>query len=217
MKSDEHDFALLALRRSDVEAVTGWTSYGWSTRHVADGEQVASVGHPDGSFKRASIGHVDDAYWRNKDYRAIDWHLGTSEPGSSGSAVLSYYEQGGYWTVVGVLFGSSVEKDEEDYSQWGAYCAGEVRAAFDPLRNFYNRIRVYMESADAVLGIINDDHANVVEHATLIEFRESLAGRIEVGSDIGLLQNRGTRPDRKRGYLHDRRTRHGRCPGGPVR
>ena len=184
MKNDEHDFALLALRRSDVEAVTGWTSYGWSTRDVADGEQVASVGHPDGSFKRVSVGHVDDAYWWNKDFRAIDWHLGTSEPGSSGSAVLSYYDPGGYWAVVGVLFGSSVDQDEEDNSQWGAYCAGDVRAAFDPLRNFYDRIRVYMESEAAVLRIGNDDHANVAAHATLIELRESVEGRIEVGSDI---------------------------------
>ena len=182
-KDDEHgDFALLVLSKADVRSVTGWRARGWTTGAIATGEQVATVSHPEGSYKRAAIGGVVDGNWRDSSLQGVQWRLGTVEPGSSGSPALVFNSEYGSWIVVGVIVGVS-RSGTDVSSPWGRYCDADLRAAFDPLSRIYETIQPYMESETALEEIAGDDHGDEAPRATSLAVGESAGGRIEPADD----------------------------------
>ncbi len=145
---DDDDFALLRLSQSDVTEVTGWTSLGWTTSPVRSGEQVYTVGHPDGSLKRAAFGESINSRWNSDSWQIVQWRLGTTEPGSSGSPVLG--GEGEDWRVVGIHYGST-KPDGSEESIWGPYCHPDHRARFNRFSHVWETIKPYMESASELL------------------------------------------------------------------
>ncbi len=143
-KEDRYDdFALLALRSEDVLEVTGVRKLGWTTTAVRTGDQVSSVGHPDGSLKRAAFGRVVDNRWRDASplgFQTIQWRLGTSEPGSSGSPVFKGGNEG---QVVGILTGGN-HNALNDGTPWGPFCDAGLRASFNRFDHIYQTIKPYL-------------------------------------------------------------------------
>ena len=81
--SGNNDFSFLRLR----QAAPGGVSYlGWSVNQPARGESLAGIHHPDGAFKRISLGKY---YGSNDDFWAVQWSRGVTENGSSGSPLLN--------------------------------------------------------------------------------------------------------------------------------
>ena len=75
------DYALLLIRG---ELPTGLYWSGWTSGPIDPGQLSTSIHHPDGAFKRISLGTRGlsvDEYWR------VDWYDGPTEPGSSGAGV----------------------------------------------------------------------------------------------------------------------------------
>ncbi|MDE0623426.1 MAG: trypsin-like peptidase domain-containing protein [Bryobacterales bacterium] len=95
-KDDRYDdFALLVLNKADVTDVTGWSSKGWTTAELRTGDQVSTVSHPAGNYKRAAFGRVVNESWTGHStlgFKTIQWRLGTTEQGSSGSPVLKWQD-----------------------------------------------------------------------------------------------------------------------------
>lgn len=144
----DDDFALLKLNQDDVSEVTGWTSEGWDTSLVRPGQQLSTVGHPDGSFKRTAFGQAINHGWNSTSRQAIQWRLGTTEPGSSGSPVLR--GTGDDRWVVGIMTGGN-EPDDGAESIWGPYCHPGHRAVFNRLSHIWETIEPYMESESELL------------------------------------------------------------------
>ena len=144
----DHDFALLVVDRAEVLAKTGVTNRGWSTRAVSTGDQLATVGHPDGYHKRTAFGQVVSHTWaEGNSSQAIRWRLGTTEPGSSGSPVL--WISGEDTRVVGIL--TAINSDgTDDGSLWGPYCGADLRTAFERFDRIYETIKPYLESESAL-------------------------------------------------------------------
>ena len=154
-KDDRYDdFALLVLNKADVRAVTGWMSKGWTTAEVRTGERVSTVSHPDGNYKRAAFGRVVRRTWTGHStlgFKTIQWRLGTTEGGSSGSPVLKW--QDGYWRVVGILAGDNAES-LDDASWWGPSCDAGLRVVFSRLDHIYDTIGPYMEDERALRSAV---------------------------------------------------------------
>jgi len=154
-KDDRYDdFALLMLSKAAVTEVTGWRSHGSTTTAVRTGDQVSTVGHPDGNHKRVAFGEVVDYRWSSSSplgFQTIQWRLGTTESGSSGSPVLKSidFEGSQLWAVVGVVVGSNAHHLDEG-SPWGPTCDADHRVAFSRFDHIYETIQPYMESEDAL-------------------------------------------------------------------
>ena len=145
----EADFALLMLAASNVRAVTGVTLKGWSASTPSQGAEVATVGHPEGHYKRVAFGEVTNyTTWSDTENGAIQWRLGTTEPGSSGSPVLLSRTrsdgEGEFWAIVGIISGGN-RNETDDGSPWGPYCDADRQASFTPLGRVYETIQPYME------------------------------------------------------------------------
>ena len=192
-KDDRYDdFSLLVLSKADLEAATGWTAEGWTTTEVRAGDEVSTVTHPEGNFKRAAFGQVVNYRWSDASslgIRTIRWRLGTTETGSSGSPV--FRGTGEHRRVVGVLVGgNSARLDEE--SPWGPSCDADLRVAFNRFDHIYDTIGPYLESErrlstrlqDPALPLEGDDHSDRPERATLLPVGSSVAGRIERPGDV---------------------------------
>lgn len=113
------DFSLLRLRTAPP---AGAAYLGWSAAPQDLGTEVVGVHHPSGSHKRISFGGITNVgrSWDNvrirpiARYHEVHWNNGTTEPGSSGSPVLS--ADGAQ--ILGQLWGgyaSCLEIDEPDY------------------------------------------------------------------------------------------------------
>ena len=139
------DFALLVLRKADLRAKTGWRAEGWTTTAVRTGDRVDTVSHPDGNHKRAAFGRVVDHRWRGlsaSGFKTIEWRLGTTEGGSSGSPVFG--GTGDSRRVVGILVGGNASSLEQD-SVWGPACDAGLRAAFSRFDHIYETIGPYLK------------------------------------------------------------------------
>ena len=147
------DFALLVLSKADVRAETGWWAKGWTTAAVRTGDTVATVGHPDGNYKRAAFGRVVNEDWRGHSslgFKAIQWRLGTIEGGSSGSPVLKWLD--GYWGVVGIAVADNASS-LDDRLPWGPSCDAGLRVAFNRFDHIYETIEPYIESESKLPGV----------------------------------------------------------------
>lgn len=152
-KDDQYDdFALLMLSKAAVTQATGWWANGWTTTAVRTGDQVSTVGHPDGNHKRVAFGEIVAHRWSGASplgFQTIRWRLGTTESGSSGSPVLKSIDFEGrkLWAVVGVVVGSNAHHLNEG-SPWGPTCDADHRVAFSRFDHIYETIQPYMESED---------------------------------------------------------------------
>ncbi len=186
-KHDRYDdFALLALSKAKVRRATGWIAEGWNTRELRNGDWVSTVGHPDGSFKRAAFGRVLDFDWEGNSslgFGTIRWWRGTSEPGSSGSPV--FRGTGETRRVVGVVSGSNRSSIDEE-SPWGQYCDVALRVSFNRLDHIYKTIEPYMQSEERLLAVLGiaDDHGNHWSRATSLALGASVSGYIDSASDV---------------------------------
>lgn len=92
--SSYSDFCFLRLRQVPP---SGTYHLPWSTNMPSPSETLVGIHHPTGSYKRISFGHLateDAQFW------AVQWYLGVTEDGSSGSPLLN-----GAHEVIGQLYG----------------------------------------------------------------------------------------------------------------
>ena len=186
------DFALLALSKADVRAVTGWWAEGWDLAALRTGDRVSSVGHPDGSHKRAAFGQVLRKGWEGLSslgFGTIQWRLGTTEPGSSGSPVFRGLANDR--RVVGIVTGSN-GSGLDNGSPWGPYCDAALRTSFNRFDHIYKTIGPYLEIEGRLSTQLElpdspatgDDHSDHPEMATLLSVGSSASGRIERAGDV---------------------------------
>ena len=192
-KEDRYDdFALLALSKTDVRAVTEWWAEGWTTTQVRTGDEVYTVTHPDGSFKRAAFGKTVNHGWNNLSslgFLTIQWRLGGTEPGSSGGPV--FRGTGEARRVVGIITGSNPSV-VDDGSPWGPYCDADLRVAFNRLDHIYDTIEPYLKSEQRLLtkletpdsGATEDGPSDQLKRATQLPVGSSALGRIERAGDV---------------------------------
>jgi hypothetical protein len=150
----DDDFALLVLRKADVAAKTGWRAEGWTTTPVRTGDPVSTVGHPAGNHKRAAFGQVVEYRWGRLNasrFKTIQWRLGTSEGGSSGSPV--FRGTGENRRVVGIAVGDNVTSLDQG-SPWGPSCDTGLRVAFSRFDHIYESIAPYLQRESAVSGAV---------------------------------------------------------------
>lgn len=148
------DFALLVLSKADVQSKTGWTAWGWRLSPASTGTRVYSVTHPRGDFKRVAFGQVVSVRWRDLSslgFRTVQWRLGTTEGGSSGSPLFSGTGEPGQ--VVGIIAGDN-RQGLDDRSPWGPYCDADLRTAFSRFDHIYDTIEPYMESESALKALL---------------------------------------------------------------
>lgn len=145
---DRYDFALLALDRNNLRGVGGLGQLGWWPRLPRIGQEVFTVGHPDGGYKRAAVGTVVPFRWRglsSSGFGTVQWRLGTTEGGSSGSPLLARYEGQDY--VVGVVAGNNTTPGRPDQnSPWGPSCDADLRTAFGRFDAIHDVIEDYLEN-----------------------------------------------------------------------
>ena len=152
-KDDRYDdFALLMLSKAAVTEATGWWAKGWTTTAVRTGDQVSTVGHPDGNHKRVAFGEIVAQQWSGASslgFQTIQWRLGTTESGASGSPVLKSvpFEGQRFWAVVGILSADNAPSLDKG-SLWGPHCDADYRVAFSRFDHIYKSIRPYMEDED---------------------------------------------------------------------
>lgn len=115
-----NDFALLQLNQSPPDEYNIYYS-GWS-RNIDGISSTAGIHHPNGDVMKISkdfdapelsayLGGVGDDYWR-----VIDWDEGTTEGGSSGSALFNSEGQ-----VIGQLRGGLASCNNELSDYYGAF------------------------------------------------------------------------------------------------
>jgi len=78
------------------------TFAGWNAAPVAMGEDIASMHHPGGSYRRISFGSVLSDVAGFENYHRVIYSAGMAEPGSSGGPLFNRARQ-----VVGQLFGGN--------------------------------------------------------------------------------------------------------------
>ncbi len=146
----DDDFSLLVLNMADVwkSGIRGLWNHGYITTVVRTGEHVSTVSHPAGSYKRAAFGRVVDFGWANfssQGFKTIQWRLGSSEGGSSGSPILA--GTGADRRVVGILVADNLESLNAE-SLWGPQCDVDLRVAFNRFDHIYKTIEPYLKSED---------------------------------------------------------------------
>lgn len=118
--NNTNDFALLQLNQSPPEEYNIYYA-GWS-RNIAEISNTTGIHHPSGDVMKISkdfdapelsayLGGVGDDYWR-----VIDWDEGTTEGGSSGSALFNPEGQ-----IIGQLRGGMASCNNELSDYYGAF------------------------------------------------------------------------------------------------
>ena len=105
-RNNGNDHCFLHLRGT---VPAGVTYAGWNTDAPASGEALTGIHHPQGDYKRISLGvHQGE----NANYRIVRWTRGVTEVGSSGSPLFNARQQ-----LVGQLFGGESDCSNADPSQ----------------------------------------------------------------------------------------------------
>lgn len=107
-----NDFTLLRMNGTPP---VGTTYVGWTSQVPALGTDVTDIHHPRGDYKRISFGDLTNTSNPfSSDFIEVTWHGGTTEPGSSGSALL----RSDTAQIIGQLWGggaSCVNLSSPDY------------------------------------------------------------------------------------------------------
>ena len=88
---------------------SGVTYAGWNSDPPAAGETLAGIHHPQGDYKRISIGVTQG---ENANFRTVRWTRGVTEVGSSGSPLFNAKQQ-----LIGQLYGGDSDCSNLDPSQ----------------------------------------------------------------------------------------------------
>lgn len=131
------DFALARLNNAIPEDFDAYFS-GWS-RQTAVPDSAVCIHHPDGDVKKITFNNNTTAIgnYLNADcWHVLDWELGTTEPGSSGSALYNEKHQ-----VIGQLYGGTANcsNNVDDFfgrlfTSWsGSQANRRLRDWLDPL------------------------------------------------------------------------------------
>jgi hypothetical protein len=105
-RSQDDDWSLVRLL--DVPpAGAGFAA--WRADPLVTNEAVATIHHPRGDLKKWSSGRYQDLTFLSDQlvygmFNRVLWQVGTTEPGSSGAPLLTFFTTGGYYEVRGGLY-----------------------------------------------------------------------------------------------------------------
>jgi hypothetical protein len=170
-----NDFTLLRMRQLPPAHVT---PVGWTSAAPPVGTNVTVIHHPRGEYKRISFGHsigVGNAY--PDLYHQILWDQGTTEPGSSGSALMiSATHQ-----IIGQLWGgraSCTLVNEPDYF-------GRFDVTYSVVQGYLNPPMVGIETVAYTVG---ESEGTVHIPVRLTSPARDQGGTIEVRVTVGTAQ-----------------------------
>jgi V8-like Glu-specific endopeptidase len=157
-----YDFTLLELNDEIPESFSVHYA-GWSASSTAP-SNVVGIHHPGGDVKKIAIdynelvvGSFNDEYATNSFWRILKWDVGTTEAGSSGSAIFNQRKQ-----VVGSLTGGEASCDYpfNDY-----YFRFDL--AFDKYSDSSQQLKYWLDPAHyntkSWFGIPNDEIVDSLE------------------------------------------------------
>jgi lysyl endopeptidase len=108
-RSQDRDWALLRLNQTPPA-----NAYfaGWRAEPLTVGDAVTTIHHPNGDVKKWSRGQFTANTYVDYDeargnFNDVTWLQGTTEGGSSGAPLLTFFATGGYFEVRGGLFGGA--------------------------------------------------------------------------------------------------------------
>lgn len=171
--SEGQDSTLLLLRG---QLPGGLTLSGWSGATTIPPLEIHNISHPAGEWKKYAAGvttgtrdvQVDDFIVR--DAIEVEWRVGTTEEGSSGSGLL----HGG--SLIGVLSAGPENCSSTDY--FGAFA------------DFYPYVAKWLSRT------VPDDHGDVRSLASRVGENSTIQGNLEQGEDVDYyrfeVQDRGT-------------------------
>lgn len=129
------DAMLLRLARA---APAGSYFSGWNTGALAASSDVVAIHHPGGDAKKVSLGRrLQNNAFRNE----VGWLLGTTESGSSGSAIFTA-DANGYALRGGLWGGSASCSDHPDANGNGLSDDPVGNLGHDGNRDYYSRFDV---------------------------------------------------------------------------
>ncbi len=132
-----NDHCFMQLRGT----VPGGVTYaGWNSDPPASGEALTGIHHPQGDYKRISIGVLQG---ENANFRTVRWTRGVTEVGSSGSPLFNAKQQ-----VIGQLYGGDSDCSNLDpYQQIDEY--GRFNVTFPTVRRWLLNEPVAVPDNDA--------------------------------------------------------------------
>lgn len=135
--SELSDYALLMILE---ELPSGVTYLGWDANPLPTfaSTPVTGIHHPDGSYKRISLGN--EVWDSDTHFHSVEWDSGVTEPGSSGSPL--FITEGSNHYVVGQLYAGASSCSYPDgtdqygefsstYSQISSFLAGGSDDSFE--------------------------------------------------------------------------------------
>jgi hypothetical protein len=142
--SRDLDAALIQLNQMPP-AVATYT--GWDASTMQPGERILAIHHPEGDVKKASFGtelgiepdalqFIDAGTYAPATFYVVTWELGIIEPGSSGSALLSFNAGYGLFYLRGTLTGGT------NFS-----CGGVGQTYYARFDNLYPSIQAVLSGA----------------------------------------------------------------------
>ena len=119
-RGDDFDWALVRMNSNQP---SGAHFSAWRAESMQTADPFAVLHHPMGDLKKLSQGAVQQysTYNDGSSFITAGYTLGATEPGSSGSGLLSLNSAGGYYELRGGLYGGasdcSVANGTDDYSR----------------------------------------------------------------------------------------------------
>jgi lysyl endopeptidase len=119
-RGDDYDWALV---RMNSQQPGGASFSAWRAEAMQTADIISVLHHPAGDLKKFSQGAVlqYSTYPDGSSFITVGYTLGATEPGSSGSGLLSLNSAGGYYELRGGLYGGSsdcsVKNGTDDYAR----------------------------------------------------------------------------------------------------
>ena len=150
--SEDQDSTLLLLRG---QLPAGLLLSGWTADPAAAPLDVYNISHPAGGVKKYAAGQTTRVM---QDVVEVQWALGVTEEGSSGSGL--FYDE----LLIGVLAGGPENCSSTDY--FGAFA------------DFYPQVRKWLSRT------VPDDHGDVRPRATSVAANSVTQGNLEQAEDV---------------------------------
>ncbi|HMA32484.1 MAG TPA: trypsin-like peptidase domain-containing protein [Casimicrobiaceae bacterium] len=119
-RSEDWDWALVRLNENPP---VGSRFAAWRAEPIPTGAIASVLHHPEGDLMKWSQGSTltYDVYSDGSSFAQVIYNQGSTEPGSSGAALLTYFASGGYYEVRGGLYQGSAScsymAGTDDYSR----------------------------------------------------------------------------------------------------